>query len=137
LFTATQSELRDHRIGSLLLKKTVGPSHKTWNDRRATLNELFKVNISGTKAGQQFDTLVALRNSVVHGHSRLTRIQSAKPGDAMKLLNLYSKVLHVQVSGAQLFLHQSTAIIAVDLAQAFVTALDGAVVKRYPAMLLA
>jgi hypothetical protein len=98
--------------------------HQNWPNRFKWLKDGFGVSISGTREGQEFDTLIALRNSLIHGGGTFTATQSREVGKRIALERDLSARLHVHSGSRALGLSTSTARSAIEISREFVLRLD-------------
>ncbi|WP_327578421.1 hypothetical protein [Streptomyces sp. NBC_00145] len=107
---------------------------RTWEARRKWLNTAFGINVSGDKASQDFDAVIDLRNSVVHGDSQLTDLQLGKVKDLFRLKEQYVRILSAQVNGRMITLPSDVAIRSATVSRDFVLHFDKVLLSKFPAL---
>ncbi|MFE5089203.1 hypothetical protein ACFRCI_02120 [Streptomyces sp. NPDC056638] len=105
---------------------------RTWEARRKWLASAFGINISGDKAAQEFDAVVGLRNSIVHGDGRLTDLQVGSLKDLFRWKEQFTRVLSVQMSGRTIILTPEVAVKSAIISRDFVLHFDGVLIEAFP-----
>lgn len=108
--------------------------YRTWEARRRWLATAFDVSVSGDRAAQEFDVVVALRNSIVHGDGRLTDLQVGKFKELFRLKDQYARVLSAKVIGRRVALSPLVAVKAAMVSRDFVLYFDKVLLGRFPAL---
>lgn len=107
---------------------------RTWEARRKWLAAAFNINVSGEKASQDFDAVVDLRNSIVHGDGQLTDLQISKFKDLFRLKEQYARVLSAQVNGRFITLPSEVAVRSAIVSRDFVLHFDRVLLNKFPAL---
>ncbi|TPQ22625.1 hypothetical protein [Streptomyces sporangiiformans] len=107
---------------------------RTWESRRKWLATAFGINVSGDKASQDFDAVVDLRNSIVHGDGQLTDLQLSKIKDLFRLKEQYTRVLSAQVNGRFVTLSSEVAVRSATVSRDFVLHFDKVLLEKFPAL---
>lgn len=107
---------------------------RTWEARRKWLSSAFDINVSGERASQEFDAVIDLRNSIVHGDGQLTDLQLSKLKDFFRLRDQYVRVLSAQVSGRFITLSSDVAVRAATVSRDFVLHFDRVLLTKFPAL---
>jgi hypothetical protein len=119
-------------FGQLLLSQCEDSFYQNWKNRHFWLSKGFDVQISGSSEGQDFSTLVELRNAIIHGAGCLTDKQSRDINKQIALERRFEVVLRVQVEGRKLRYLGGTDNLAVNVARRFVLLLDSEVRRIHP-----
>lgn len=109
---------------------------RTWEARRKWLSNGFGINVSGDKEAQDFDAVVNLRNSIVHGDGRLTDLQVGRFKDLFRLKEQYARVLSATVSGRAITLTPEVALKAATVSRDFVLHFDRVLLGRFPTLVV-
>ncbi|MEU8977616.1 hypothetical protein [Streptomyces sp. NPDC048309] len=107
---------------------------RTWEARRKWLSTAFDINVSGDKASQDFDAVIDLRNSIVHGDGQLTDLQLSKFKDLFRLKEQYARVLSAQVNGRLIALSSGVAVRSAIVSRDFVLHFDKVLLAKFPAL---
>lgn len=107
---------------------------RTWEARRKWLSSAFDINVSGERVSQEFDAVIDLRNSIVHGDGQLTDLQLSKLKDFFRLRDQYVRVLSAQVSGRFITLSSDVAVRAATVSRDFVLHFDRVLLTKFPAL---
>lgn len=105
---------------------------RTWEARRKWLNAAFDINVSGDKASQDFDAVIDLRNSIVHGDCQLTDLQVSKFKDLFRLKEQYARILSAQVNGRKITLSSEVAVRSAIVSRDFVLHFDKVLLTKFP-----
>jgi hypothetical protein len=105
---------------------------RTWDARRKWLNAAFDINVSGDKASQDFDAVIDLRNSIVHGDGQLTDLQVSKFKDLFRLKEQYARVLSAQVNGRIITFPSEVAVRSAIVSRDFVLHFDKVLLTKFP-----
>lgn len=105
---------------------------RTWDARRKWLGSAFGINVTGDKASQDFDAVVNLRNSIVHGDGHLTDLQLGKWKELFRLKEQYARVLSARVKGRTIYLSPQVAVRSAIVSRDFVLHFDGALLTKFP-----
>jgi hypothetical protein len=105
---------------------------QSWTERFRWLGSGFGVSIKGTAAAQDMQTLVELRNSIVHGGGRLTERQSRNLADLLELERRLRQVLDVSVERRRIRISDSTFDRAIRICRTFVVTFDDELRTRHP-----
>lgn len=127
------SSISDNPFGAALLQEAERDLTRTWNDRYRWLNRGFGLQLSGDSVPQRFNTLVEVRNSLVHGDGQLSDDQH---GLTLKKLVALKKDMkkHLGVTAdGRLRFGDDTKARAFAIAREYVQYFDQAVLKVYPA----
>lgn len=125
-----QSMVRASRVdqdpfGRALLSEVRDSMYSSWPERLRWL-ATFGVEVAGTRAWHDMDTLIDLRNALVHGGGQLTARQSRELPKLLALEARLDTTLSVRVEGLRLRLGVETPRLATLVAADFVRALDAA-----------
>jgi hypothetical protein len=107
---------------------------RTWESRRKWLSSAFGINVSGERTSQEFDAVIDLRNSIVHGDGRLTDLQLSRLKDLFRLKDQYVRVLSAQVNGRSITLSSEVAVRAATVSRDFVLHFDRVLLAKFPAI---
>lgn len=105
---------------------------RSWDERFKWLRKGFGVALSGDAAQQDFQTLVELRNAIVHGEDRFTDRQTRGLPSLVQLERRVYRVLLVEASKDGFLFGPETSGRAVSVARTFVLAIDDAVRRAHP-----
>ncbi|MFJ7414806.1 hypothetical protein ACIQWZ_28990 [Streptomyces sp. NPDC098077] len=108
--------------------------YRTWEARRKWLSVAFGIRISGDAASQNFDAVVSLRNSIVHGDGRLTDMQVGKFKDLFRLKEQYTRVLSAKVNGRRVILSPLVAVKSATASRDFVLQFDKEILAKFPTL---
>ncbi|MFJ2232525.1 hypothetical protein [Streptomyces sp. NPDC087859] len=122
------------RLARVLHSEVEDSIFRTWEARRKWLSIAFDINVSGDKASQDFDAVIDLRNSIVHGDSQLTDLQLSKIKDLFRLKEQYARVLSAQVNGRLIILSPEVAVRAATVSRDFVLHFDRELLTEYPTL---
>jgi hypothetical protein len=111
-------------FGRVMFEELTDRIHQTWSERHTWLSRAFDVHISGTAASQDMMTLVELRNALVHGAGRLTHRQTRGVGALIELEKRLQVLFSVRADSRGLVLAPDSATRAVEVARAYILALD-------------
>jgi hypothetical protein len=126
------SDVKSTQIGSALVDEISESMNATWKNRKKWLSSGFGISYSGTTSGQNFDTLVELRNSIVHGDGALSDLQEKKSVDKLIALRReFKEGLSTKFFGRAEFSDDSSDR-AMMIARQFMLEFDRAVVSLYP-----
>lgn len=126
------SGVQDDTLGQALLEHAEQEINKSWSSRGKWLKQGFGVEYMGDPAYQSFDTLVELRNAVVHGDGSLSDQQQKRGLAALRTLRqAFAKRLDVEFYGRAKYGPHSS-ILAMDIARSFVQEFDQKVICLYP-----
>ncbi|MBT2381467.1 hypothetical protein J7E90_30265 [Streptomyces sp. ISL-111] len=107
---------------------------RTWDSRRKWLSAAFNINVSGDKASQDFDAVIDLRNSIVHGDGQLTDLQVSKYKDLFRLKEQYARVLAAQANGRMIAFSSEVAVRSAIVSRDFVLHFDKVLLTKFPAI---
>lgn len=126
------SHVDDHQLGRAMLSRLQQEMNKSWASRADWFKDGFSVEYKGRKAAQYFDTLVELRNAVVHGDGAASEQQAAKGAASLSTMRrLFADRLNVEFRG-QVEFAPTSAVCAMDIARQFVADFDQLVLARFP-----
>lgn len=126
------SGIQDNTLGQALLVHAEQDINKSWPSRGKWLKQGFGVEYMGDPPYQAFDTLVELRNAVVHGDGSLSDQQQRKGLAALRTLRqAFANRLDVEFHGRAKF-GPNSSILAMDIARSFVAGFDQKVLSLYP-----
>jgi hypothetical protein len=132
LFTADAA--MSFRLTRVLRAEVEDSIYRTWEARRKWLSTAFGINVSGDKASQEFDAVVDLRNSIVHGDGQLTDLQLSKIKDLFRLKEQYARVLSAQMNGRSITLSSEVAIKSATVSRDFVLYFDEVLLAKFPTL---
>ena len=132
LFAA--SRVLDLPLGVTLFREVRDSIHRTWRSRYEWLSNGFDLKISGTRSAQEFDTLVELRNSIVHGNGRITDLQSSTASRLVSLRANFRQSLGIECFGRRVVLDRGVEIIASRIGYRFIAAFDDQLTSLYPTL---
>uniref|UniRef100_A0AAU2VSU0 RiboL-PSP-HEPN domain-containing protein n=1 Tax=Streptomyces sp. NBC_00008 TaxID=2903610 RepID=A0AAU2VSU0_9ACTN len=107
---------------------------RTWDARRKWLASAFGINISGDRENQQFDAVIGLRNSIVHGDGSLTDLQIGNVKDLFRWKEQFARVLSAKVSGRRITLTPEVAVKAAIISRDFVLHFDRILLATFPTL---
>ncbi|MCX5226290.1 hypothetical protein [Streptomyces sp. NBC_00233] len=107
---------------------------RTWESRRKWLATAFGLNISGDRQSQEFDAVIDLRNSIVHGDGQLTDLQLSRFKDLFRLKEQYARVLSAQMNGRSITLSSEVALRSAIVSRDFILHFDNELLVRFPAL---
>ncbi|WAC55945.1 hypothetical protein [Gordonia sp. SL306] len=123
--------MQSTQIGAALVDEISDSMNATWNNRKKWLSSGFGISYSGTASGQNFDTLVELRNSIVHGDGALSDLQEKKSVDKLIALRReFKERLSTNFLGRAEFADDSSDR-AMIIARQFILDFDRSVVSLY------
>lgn len=128
------SSVLDLPLGVALFREVKDSIHRTWRSRYEWLSNGFDLRISGTRPAQEFDTLVELRNSIVHGNGRITDLQSSTANKLVGLKANLSQTLGVECFGRRLVLGRGVENTASRIGCRFIAAFDALLTSSFPAL---
>lgn len=132
LFAA--SRLLDLPLGAALFREVKDSIHRTWRSRYEWLSNGFGLKISGTLPAQEFDTLVELRNSIVHGNGRITDLQSSTTSKLVSLRASFRQSLGVECFGRRLVLDRGVENTASRIGCRYIAAFDATLISSFPTL---
>lgn len=121
------SDITHSALGSVMYSELQELMHRSWDERTRWLRRGFGIGIEGTKAQEEFMTLVELRNALVHGSGALTPRQSRKVEAVVDLEHKLQRLLDVGVGKDSFRFGPTTASRTARVARSFVLAIDRAV----------
>lgn len=122
----------DHGVTRALYEEIGESIYKAWPTRHQWLIRAFEIKIGGEKFAQDFDVVVNLRNSIVHGGGHLTSTQVSKIDRMVNLKKRLHDVVSVECLGRKLSLSKRTLPSAVRVCCEYVKGFDEKVLDRYP-----
>lgn len=125
------SGVRDLQLGRYLIREHYIYA-LSWPGRFDLLGKGFGLHLRGERPGQEFSTLLELRNALAHGKGSLTSVQRQKPLKQLELQAQLTQKLDVQVQSGTLFVGDETRRRAISIARAYICALDKRVRSEYP-----
>lgn len=126
------SGVQESKLGDAMLQKIELDMTRTWHDRKEWLSTGFGIVYTGFKPYQDFNILVELRNSVVHGDGAASDQQQRKSvADLRRLRQDFLGTLEVRFYGQAKF-GTKTNEMAMDIARRFVLDFDQRVLALYP-----
>lgn len=126
------SDVQESDLGSVMLTELEREMTRSWSSRSSWLKRGFAVEYEGEPQSQAFQSLVELRNSVVHGDGAASDEQERKGTSKLKeLRKAFARYLDVEFYGQARF-SASTPALAMDIARNFVAHFDARVLARYP-----
>jgi len=132
LFAA--SPVLDLPLGAALFREVKDSIHRTWRSRYEWLSTGFDVKVSGTRPAQDFDTLVELRNTIVHGNGRITDLQSSNANRLASLKAGFRQTLGIESLGRRVVLGPGVETTASRIGCRFITAFDEQLTTCFPAL---
>lgn len=105
---------------------------QSWEERHSWLAKGFGIKLAGSRHAQDLQTLVDLRNALVHGAGTLTDRQSRDLGKLVHLETSLRRTLDVHVERGRVHLTESTGHMAVSIARAYILALDASSREAHP-----
>jgi hypothetical protein len=130
------SDVMSSSFGRSLVSECEDSFYQSWKNRYLWLRKGFNISIAGKLEEQNFQTLVELRNAIIHGAGYLTDRQTRDIGKQVALERRLQTLLRVQVEGRKLEYLGSTDDLAVKIAREFVLLLDSEVRRVYPDLLI-
>jgi hypothetical protein len=130
LFAA--SRVLDLPLGATLFREVKDSIHRTWRSRYEWLSNGFNLKISGTRPAQELDTLVELRNSIVHGNGRITDLQSPTAPRLASLKANFRQTLGIECFGRRVVLNRDIEPTASRIGCRFIAAFDGQLTTLFP-----
>jgi hypothetical protein len=111
-------------FGAALLQTVGDGFFQGWPDRLHWLNKGFGIEVGGTTAGQNLQTLIELRNALIHGGGTLTDRQSRDVPSLLELERRLRRLLHVQVEGGRISFVGPTDVVALQVVRTFMLEFD-------------
>jgi len=105
---------------------------QSWEERHTWLDKGFGIRLAGSRDAQDMQTLVGLRNALVHGAGHLTDRQSRDIAKLVALEGDLYRVLDVSVERGQVHMARSTGPRSINVARAYILALDAASRRAHP-----
>jgi hypothetical protein len=128
------SRIESSAFGAALLNELEPTMTRTWRDRGHWLKLGFSVEYRGNKPYQDFEVLVDLRNTIVHGDGQLSDLQARSAiKDLVKMRAQFADRLEVALNERARF-SPSTSTKALLIARAFVQDFDRQLLSKYPFM---
>jgi hypothetical protein len=129
-----ESTVGDTPLGRRLLQKNADAFHQSWEERHGWLSSGFGIEMAGTREGQRLNTVIAVRNAIIHGDGKLTDKQLKNPAAAIALRRNVRQVLDSDVQGRRIMLGVDAGRRSVLVASEYVLAVDAAISIRTPAL---
>lgn len=127
------SNIEESPFGAALLSEAEGGLSRTWYDRYRWLNRGFGLALAGDLPSQEFNTLIEVRNSMIHGDGQFSDDQqSLKLSKLVALKKDMQKHLAVTADGRLRF-GANTHTRAFEVARRFVAYFDAELLAKYPA----
>lgn len=99
----------------------------TWSKRKSLLKGLFNFDGYSCAVGQEFDSLVDIRNSLMHGGGSLTELQRKNFRNSLKMKRKLESKFSVRFSGNRMVLEGSASRVAGEVSVRFLIAVDEAI----------
>lgn len=122
-----KSNAGETRLGRRLLSRSADSFHQSWDERNGWLSGGFGVEMAGTREGQRLNTVIAVRNAIIHGDGQLTKRQIKNASAAISLRRGVRDVLASDVQGRRIMLSDNSGHRAMAVVSEYVLALDRAV----------
>jgi hypothetical protein len=119
------SDVASNHVGSVMLGAVRGDMHRSWSDRYQWMKNAFDISINGSRPAQDLAAVIQVRNALIHGNGRLTRLQTRGFAQALRLQSDLQRVLNVTSQGLAINLSNDTAYLSSQIGRRFVQALDG------------
>lgn len=126
------SGMRETPLGRAMLAELQGEMVRSWEARLRWLRDGFEIPIAGTKPGQDFQTLLELRNALIHGDGGFTARQSADVPSLLELERRIRDLLNVEATRYGFVFGPKAAERALRIAREFVLAMDSASRAEHP-----
>lgn len=119
-------------FGRAMLAELEDRIYQSWLERHAWLDKGFSVRVTGTPAAEGMQTVVDLRNALVHGNGKLTDRQSRDMAALIALEGRLWRALAVRTERGIVHCSSTTGVKAIGAGLAYIRALDAEVRLKQP-----
>ncbi|WP_143035827.1 hypothetical protein [Lentzea fradiae] len=107
----------------------------SWPAMFEWLRRGFGLSLLGEKEVQDFTCCVDLRNSIVHGNSRLTRMQTKQFEKSIDLRKKLERTMHVAIQGSRIMVDRDSSQAGIKVSRSFIFRVDDLMIQQYPSLL--
>lgn len=106
--------------------------HRSWDSRYKWLSHAFNVKIAGERFEQDFNLIVELRNSIIHGNGSLTSLQASKVPQMISIRAGLRRTLGLESHGRKFLLNGAIVVPAAKICRDYIFGFDALVQERFP-----
>lgn len=119
-----ESGVQTSRFGSALVAETSDSMRQSWANRLKWLRDGFGLDLAGTSVQNEMQTVIDLRNALLHGDGKLTPHQTRSLNKQLALERQLEKVLAVVSEAKRLRLTTATAGRSKSIAREYIIYID-------------
>lgn len=109
--------------------------HSSWPSKFEWMRKGFGLSLQGMRGVQDFNCCVDLRNLIIHGNGRLTRMQTKQFDKSIELRKSLERVMNVTMQGNRVIVDFASAQAGIRIARSFVTCVDREILAKYPTLI--
>lgn len=120
----SKAEFAETPLGAFLISNNLDSYFQTWKERQKILRATLDFDGNGGKVGQQFQLLLEVRNSLMHGNGAFTRQQSKSFQKVRALEKSLFEAFSIETQGQLLILENINRTKVCEVAGDYLIAVD-------------